>query len=48
LDDPRKWRDWAVNAIRDPNVSIYSPPNPYDFLDWREWAFRFNQAVPLD
>jgi hypothetical protein len=47
LDDDEKWRDWAVAVITLPGISVFSPPSPVEFDDWRTWADRFNQAVPL-
>jgi len=41
----RDWKIWARNVVRVPAVSAVSPPNPDAFEDWRDWAFRFNQAI---
>lgn len=45
LDDEKKWREWAATVIAFPAISGHNPPNPYQFEDWREWAFRFNQVI---
>lgn len=42
-----QWHDWASNIINSPGVAQYDPPIPTEFSDWREWAFRFVQTVPL-
>ncbi len=41
------WVDWAYNLIQLPEIQKFSPPDPRYFNNWQEWAFRFNQAVPL-
>lgn len=43
-----EWRDWARHVIQDPNISKHNPPDPDQFEHWMEWAFRFNEAVPLE
>lgn len=45
--DPKKWVEWGLTVIQSPKVSKFQPPDPRDFPEWREWALRFNQAVPL-
>lgn len=45
LDDPTAWKDWAYQVIQSPSISKLNPPDPRLFDDWREWAFRFNQAL---
>lgn len=47
LLDPKGWKQWAQVIIQSRNVAVYTPPDPSRFDDWRDWAFRFNQAVPL-
>lgn len=39
------WQDWASIVISFPKFSGVSAPNPLQFSDWKEWVFRFNQAV---
>ena len=47
LHAEKDWWRWAMTIIQAPRVSAHSPPDPRYFKDWREWAFRFNQVVPL-
>lgn len=47
LDDPKKWQAWALVVIQSPRIAARNPPNPLLFIDWREWAERFNQIVDL-
>lgn len=47
LDVPERWREWALSLVGLSGLSKYDVPNPLGFDDWREWAFRFNQAVEL-
>lgn len=47
LDDPNAWADWALIVVQAPRIAKMNPPDPRKFLDWRDWASRFNQAVPL-
>lgn len=47
LLDPKSWKFWAFNVVQAPKVAVHSPPDPSYFDDWREWAIRFNQMVPL-
>lgn len=41
------WQQWAYNLISTPAISEFSPPNPRLFTEWREWAERFVECVPL-
>ena len=45
LLDPKEWKVWANSVVSSPQVRVSHPPDPAFFDDWREWAFRFNQAV---
>lgn len=47
LDDAEGWRDWAASILLLPGVARQLPPDPYEFADWRQWAFRFNEMVEL-
>lgn len=47
LDNEEFWKEWALTLIQKPAIQRYQPPDPRYFHDWQEWAFRFNQAVPL-
>lgn len=40
------WQQWAFDVLQLPRIAKYAPPDPRRFNDWREWVFRFNQAVP--
>jgi len=42
-----QWREWALTVLQAPAIAEYNPPDPRIFSDWRDWAYRFNQAVPL-
>lgn len=41
LNDPDKWQAWAMNLIGDPDEIGRDAPNPFQFEDWREWAYAF-------
>lgn len=45
LLDAKEWKTWANAVVSNPTVRTFHPPDPGLFDDWREWAFRFNQAV---
>lgn len=47
LDDPEKWQEWAYHLVQSQKIAAFNPPDPRLFDDWKEWAFRFNQVVPL-
>lgn len=47
LTDPDEWAEWGYTVIQAPALAQYIPPDPRFFVDWQEWALRFNQAVPL-
>lgn len=32
------WRDWADEVVAIPAIGRLQPPNPSDFVDWRDWA----------
>lgn len=44
---PDDWRSWALTVLQSPQIARYNPPDPLGFEQWQDWAFRFNQAVPL-
>lgn len=46
IDREEDWRAWARHVLQSTSISQYNPPNPDFFLSWREWAYRFNEAVP--
>lgn len=47
LDNPDAWHSWAQNLVALARVARRTPPDPRTFSNWEEWAFRFNQVVPL-
>jgi hypothetical protein len=47
LADNMHWVEWGYLVLQNPAVQKFSPPDPRYFSNWQEWAFRFNQAVPL-
>lgn len=47
LDSPTVWQQWALVVSQSPHIALFNPPNPLQYRDWREWAERFNQTVPL-
>lgn len=46
LFDADLWKHWATGLVGSTALAPFNPPDPRPFEDWREWAFRFNQAVP--
>lgn len=47
LTEGRDWQQWAWVVMQSPKVAKYTPPDPRFFNNWQDWAFRFNQVVPL-
>lgn len=47
IEDEREWERWAITISSNTEISPFHPPDPRGFTDWREWAMRFIQAVPL-
>ena len=47
LDNEDAWHRWGANIIESPTIAAQSPPRPYNFDDWREWAFQFNLTVDI-
>lgn len=47
LRDPNRWVEWAYTLIAVPSISVFTPPDPRGFADWRTWAERFVECVPL-
>lgn len=41
LMNDEEWKDWAVQWVANTGLSTYSPPNPYQFNNWQDWAERF-------
>jgi hypothetical protein len=38
------WKDWASQFLNLPGIGR-TIPDPKQFDDWQEWAFRFCQAI---
>lgn len=45
IEREKDWKAWAWHAVQSAAVSARNPPNPAQFSDWREWAYRFNNSV---
>jgi hypothetical protein len=45
LDDEEKWKEWALQFCVISGLSQKNVPDPFDFIDWREWAQRFVGVV---
>lgn len=45
LEDPKAWKNWALEVIQAPNIAALNPPDPRFYEDWREWAVRFNETI---
>jgi len=45
LDDPSKWRDWAIGVILINTRWQATAPNPSQFQNWEDWAERFLQIA---
>lgn len=41
------WKLWADTVISTPTIARFTPPTPTAFSDWRQWAERFVESVPL-
>ncbi len=48
LEDPEKWREWALNLSGQPNFIGQNVPNPHAFESWRDWAERLFETVELE
>jgi hypothetical protein len=44
LVDPLDWQIWAIGLVRAPEYAQRVVPDPYKFVDWREWA---EEVYPL-
>ena len=42
--DEVRWREWAVALGSAPPLKPYGLPDPYRFLDWRDWAAAMRQT----
>ena len=45
LDDEDKWKEWALQFCVISGLSQKNVPDPFDYIDWREWAQRFVGVV---
>lgn len=45
LVDPDRWQDWAAGLVSINGISQLNPPSPYQYDDWKEWAYRFYQVL---
>jgi len=45
LESDLEWQNWAAGIIGINGISQQNPPSPYDYDDWREWAYRFYQVL---
>jgi acetyl-CoA carboxylase carboxyltransferase component len=48
INSENEWREWARHVLSFPEIARFTPPDPGQFTDWREWADRFNETVQLD
>lgn len=32
------WRAWGCTFFLNPHLGALDPPNPYDYVDWRDWG----------
>lgn len=39
------WQNWASGLLSIAGFAGLNTPNPFQFDDWREWAFRFNEVI---
>lgn len=40
LDDPEKWREWAMCIVGSQDRIGQDSPDPHAFATWQEWAER--------
>lgn len=45
LRDPDHWQAWAANVMIQIGLDQADLPSPYTYLNWRDWADRFNQIT---
>jgi hypothetical protein len=43
----KEWKRWARGVTENSTIAKFGPPDPFNYGDWREWAYHFNQAVKL-
>lgn len=40
-----EWQQWGMIFFTDPFLSRYDPPNPYNYVDWQEWARKLADSM---
>lgn len=45
LYSSEEWQNWAAGIISINGISQFNPPSPYQYTDWKEWAYRFYQML---
>lgn len=45
LLDATRWHDWAATVVGTSAISGVVLPDPYSFVDWSDWAMRFNEIM---
>jgi len=45
LEDTSQWQNWGQILLHSPSLGLLSPPSPYDFTDWKQWAARLADAL---
>lgn len=45
LVSEEEWQNWGAGLIGINGISQQNPPSPYDYDDWKEWAYRFYQVL---
>jgi hypothetical protein len=45
LVSEKEWQNWGAGLIGINGISQQNPPSPYDYDDWKEWAYRFYQVL---
>lgn len=45
LASEKEWQNWGAGIISINGISQQNPPSPYQFDDWREWAYRFYEML---
>jgi hypothetical protein len=45
LDNGDQWREWGYHARQTLSLRGILTPDPSEYPDWEDWAFRFNQVI---
>ncbi len=45
LVSEKEWQNWGAGLISINGISQQNPPSPYQYDDWKEWAYRFYQVL---